>query len=189
MRRDLFGRFFSCMVYVTKDRYNTALREKTQRIFQRCFGSDEEVEFTTYFSEGVLARTHYLIRVQNNSMDINVNEIQANLIEAARSWDDKLEHALSANFGEAEGNRLKNKYHHAFPRAYTEDVMPGSAVADIQQLEALSDDNRLGMLFYRAQEEQRDSNRSSAQALSQGRAHSPVRRAAHAGKSGAAGHR
>ncbi|OXY82492.1 NAD-glutamate dehydrogenase [Oceanimonas doudoroffii] len=159
VRRDLFGRFFSCMVYVTKDRYNTALREKTQRIFQRCFGSDEEVEFTTYFSEGVLARTHYLIRVQNNSMDINVNEIQANLIEAARSWDDKLEHALSANFGEAEGNRLKNKYHHAFPRAYTEDVMPGSAVADIQQLEALSDDNRLGMLFYRAQEEQRDSNR------------------------------
>ncbi|AEY01833.1 NAD-glutamate dehydrogenase [Oceanimonas sp. GK1] len=159
VRRDLFGRFFSCMVYVTKERYNTALREKTQRIFQRYFGSEEEVEFTTYFSEGVLARTHYLIRVQNNTMDINVNEIQSNLIEAARSWDDKLEQALSASFGEAEGNRLKNKYRQAFPRGYTEDVIPGSAVADIEQLEALSDDNRLGMLFYRAQEQGQDSNR------------------------------
>ncbi|MCC4264249.1 NAD-glutamate dehydrogenase [Oceanimonas baumannii] len=159
VRRDLFGRFFSCMVYVTKDRYNTALREKTQRIFQRYFGSEEEVEFTTYFSEGVLARTHYLIRVQNNTMDINVNEIESNLIEAARSWDDKLEYALSASFGEAEGNHLKNKYHQAFPRAYTEDVMPGTAVADIEQLEALNDDNRLGLLFYRAQEQARDSNR------------------------------
>ncbi|WP_019935335.1 NAD-glutamate dehydrogenase [Oceanimonas smirnovii] len=159
VRRDLFGRFFSCMVYVTKDRYNTALREKTQRIFQRYFGSEEEVEFTTYFSEGVLARTHYLIRVQNNTMDINVNEIQSNLIEAARSWDDKLEQALSASFGEAEGNRLKSKYQQAFPRAYTEDVMPGTAVADIEQLEALSDDNRLGLLFYRAQEQAKDSNR------------------------------
>src|SRR5690606_37150394 len=116
VRRDLFGRFFSCMVYVTKERYNTALREKTQRIFQRYFGSTEEVEFTTYFSEGVLARTHYLIRVQNNSMDIDVNEIHANLIEAARSWEDKLEQSLSASFAEAEGNRLKNKYRNAFPR-------------------------------------------------------------------------
>jgi glutamate dehydrogenase len=159
VRRDLFGRFFSCMVYVTKERYNTALREKTQRIFQRYFGSTEEVEFTTYFSEGVLARTHYLIRVQNNSMDIDVNEIQANLIEAARSWEDKLEQSLSASFGEAEGNRLKNKYRNAFPRAYTEEVMPGSAVADIEKLEALSDDNTLGMLFYRAQEEEKDSKR------------------------------
>lgn len=159
VRRDLFGRFFSCMVYVTKERYNTALREKTQRILQRYFGSEEEVEFTTYFSEGVLARTHYLIRVPNNSMDIDVNEIQANLIEAARSWEDKLEQSLSVSFGEAESNRLKVKYRNAFPRAYTETVMPGSAVGDIEKLEALSDNNPLGMLFYRAQEEDKDSNR------------------------------
>ncbi|WP_116473133.1 NAD-glutamate dehydrogenase [Zobellella maritima] len=159
VRRDVFGRFFSCMVYVTKERYNTALREKTQQILQRYFGSDEQVEFTTYFSEGVLARTHYLIRVQNNSMDIDVNEIQANLNEAARSWEDKLESALSASYGEAEGNHLKHKYRNAFPRSYTEQVMPGSTVADIEKLEALNDQNQLGMLFYRAQEEERDSSR------------------------------
>ncbi|WP_417614391.1 NAD-glutamate dehydrogenase [Oceanisphaera sp.] len=159
VRRDLFGRFFSCMVYVTKERYNTALREKTQAILQRYFGSEEEVEFTTYFSEGVLARTHYLIRVANNAMDIDVSEIQANLIEAARSWEDKLAQSLTVSFGEAEGKRLSGKYGNAFPRAYTESVMPGSAVADIEKLEALSDNNPLGMLFYRAQEEQRDSNR------------------------------
>ncbi|MCW0470798.1 NAD-glutamate dehydrogenase [Vibrio chagasii] len=27
--KDPFGRFFSCMVYVTKDRYNTELRRQT----------------------------------------------------------------------------------------------------------------------------------------------------------------
>ncbi|MGB5855104.1 MAG: NAD-glutamate dehydrogenase [Oceanisphaera sp.] len=159
VRRDVFGRFFSCMVYVTKERYNTALREKTQGILQRYFGSEEEVEFTTYFSEGVLARTHYLIRVANNAVDIDVNEIQANLIEAARSWEDKLAQSLTVSFGEAEGKRLSGKYEHAFPRAYTDSVMPGSAVADIEKLEELSDNKPLGMLFYRAQEEQRDSNR------------------------------
>lgn len=36
-------------------------------------------------------------------------------------------------------------------------MMPGSAVADIERLEALSEDNKLGMLFYRPQEEAADS--------------------------------
>ncbi|MCV5949847.1 NAD-glutamate dehydrogenase, partial [Escherichia coli] len=45
----------------------------------------------------------------------------------------------------------------AFPRSYKEDMMPGSAVADIERLEALSDDNKLGMLFYRPQEVATDS--------------------------------
>ncbi|WP_319784154.1 NAD-glutamate dehydrogenase [Oceanisphaera sp. IT1-181] len=159
VRRDLFERFFSCMVYVSKERFNTTLRQKTQAILQDYFGSEEEVEFSTYFSEGVFARTHYLIRVQDNAMDIDVNKIEANLIEAARSWEDQLSQALSVSLGEAEGKRLFDKYGAAFGHSYTERVMPGSAVADIEKLEALSDEQPLGMLFYRAQEEKPDSNR------------------------------
>ncbi|ART83830.1 NAD-glutamate dehydrogenase [Oceanisphaera profunda] len=159
VRRDLFERFFSCMVYVSKERFNTTLRQKTQAILQDYFGSEEEVEFSTYFSEGVFARTHYLIRVQDNAMDIDVNKIEANLIEAARSWEDQFSQALSVSLGEAEGKRLFDKYGAAFGHSYTERVMPGSAVADIEKLEALSDEQPLGMLFYRAQEEKPDSNR------------------------------
>ncbi len=35
--------------------------------------------------------------------------------------------------------------------------MPGSAVSDIESLEALNENNKLGMLFYRPQEEKKDS--------------------------------
>lgn len=159
VRRDLFGRFFSCMVYVSKERFNTALRKKTQTLLQEYFASDEPVEYRTYFSEGVLARTHYLIRVSDNAMDVNVKQIEANLIEAARSWEDQFNEALSLSVGEAQGKRLFAKYGTAFGRSYTERIMPGSAVADIEKLEALSDEQPLGMLFYRAQEETPDSNR------------------------------
>lgn len=159
VRRDVFGRFFSCMVYVSKERFNTALRKKTQALLQEYFGSEEAVEYSTYFSEGVLARTHYLIRVPNNAMDIDVNRIQTNLIETARSWEDQFSEALSLNFGEAEGKRLFAKYGAAFGRSYTERIMPGSAIVDVEKLEALSDEQPLGMLFYRAQEESPDSNR------------------------------
>lgn len=51
VRKDPFGRFFSCMVYVTKERYNTELRRKTQQVFKQYFGCEQDVEFTTYFSE------------------------------------------------------------------------------------------------------------------------------------------
>ncbi|WP_434339558.1 NAD-glutamate dehydrogenase [Motilimonas cestriensis] len=157
IRKDAFGRYMSCLVFVTKDRFNTALRMKTQEILARYFKTDSEVEFNTYFTEGVLARTQYLVRVSNSEMPVDVKEIENNLIEAARSWDDKVQSALFTHFGEAKGNTLAGRYIQGFPRAYKADMLAGSALADIQALEALNEDNPLGMQFYRAQEESSDS--------------------------------
>ncbi|MGF1703417.1 NAD-glutamate dehydrogenase [Photobacterium makurazakiensis] len=157
VRRDPFGRFFSCMVYVTKERYNTELRSKTQEILKEYFGSAENVEFTTFFSESPLARTHYIVRVDNNNFDVDVKAIEHNLVESASSWEDRLSGSLTANFGESQGTLLAKNYARAFPRSYKEQMLSGSAVADIEQLESLSEDNKLGMLFYRPQEEAADS--------------------------------
>ncbi|OCH21827.1 NAD-glutamate dehydrogenase [Aliivibrio logei] len=157
VRRDPFGRFFSCMVYVTKERYNTELRRQTQRILKSYFGSDQEVEFTTFFSESALARTHYIVRVDNNNGDINVKDIENNLMEAASTWDDRLCDVIVANLGESKGTAIAKQYQRAFPRSYKEATLPGSAVADIERLENLSDENKLGMLFYRPQEEKKGS--------------------------------
>ncbi|MGO3798896.1 MAG: NAD-glutamate dehydrogenase, partial [Vibrio casei] len=158
VRKDPFGRFLSCMVYVTKERYNTELRFKTQQILKRYFNSDQEVEFTTYFSESPLARTHYIVRVDNNNQEINVKSIERNLMEASSSWDDRLTQAIMSSFGENKGTTLAKAYKNAFPRSYKEDTLAGgTAVADIELLESLNDDNKLGMLFYRPQEERADS--------------------------------
>ncbi|EIA0805169.1 NAD-glutamate dehydrogenase [Vibrio vulnificus] len=157
VRKDPFGRFFSAMVYVTRDRYNTELRRQTQRILKQYFGSEQEVEFTTYFSEGPLARTHYIVRVDNNNIDVDVKNIEQNLMEVSSTWDDRLKDSIIANFGESKGLPLSKEYMKAFPRSYKEAMMPGSAVDDIDRLEALSDDNKLGMLFYRPQELSADS--------------------------------
>ncbi len=157
VRKDPFGRFFSCMVYVTKERYNTELRRQTQRIFKQYFGCEQDVEFTTFFSESPLARTHYIVRVDNNNMDVDVKKIEKNVMEASTTWDDRLAEAIVANGGESKGLPLSKQYIHAFPRSYKENVMPASAVADIERLEALNEQNKLGMLFYRPQEEAKNS--------------------------------
>ena len=152
VRRDAFDRFYSCMVYVPRERYNTKLRIETQRLLAEAFQSDEEVEFTTFFSESVQARTHYIVRVKKTKADINVKEIEKNLNEAARSWDDKLSSALRENKGEAKGKALSRKYT-SFPQSYKDEVLPGSAIVDIEKLESLTDEHNLEMLFYQPQEE------------------------------------
>ncbi len=157
VRKDIFGRFVSCMVYVPRERYNTLLRRETQSILQREFGSEDYVEFTTFFSESVLARTHYIVRVEDNNADINVKAIEQNLVEAAKTWEDKLKSALVNAFGESKGIELAKKYDRAFTSSYKDTVLPTVAVVDIERLEKLSDDNELEMLFYRPQEEEADS--------------------------------
>ncbi|MCC5825723.1 NAD-glutamate dehydrogenase [Alkalimonas sp.] len=157
MRKDTFGRFVSAMVYVPRERYNTQLRKETQHIFQQFLKTDEPVEFTTFFSESVLARTHYIIRINDSHVELNVKEIERNLIEAARTWEDKLESALVGVYGEAKGRELARKYVNAFPRGYKEEMLPNDALVDIGKLESLNEEHTLEMLFYQPQEEKTNS--------------------------------
>ncbi|KXI29053.1 NAD-glutamate dehydrogenase [Paraglaciecola hydrolytica] len=156
-RKDIFGRFVSCMVYVPRERYNTQLRKDTQDLLKKSFGSDEEVEFTTYFSESVYARTHYIARVKNNNSEFNVKEIEKNIIELTKSWDDRLVATIRTKHGEAQGKALEKKYVNAFSRSYKEYNLPSAALVDMDKLEMLNAEQTLDMLFYRPQEEGPDS--------------------------------
>lgn len=156
-RRDIFGRFMSIMVYVPKERYNTILRQRTQQILQRTLHTDYDVDFTTYFSESSLARTHYTVRLRDEQQEVNVKELEQNLIEAARTWEDNFERIVQSTFGEAKATQLLKRYSSAFPRSYKEEVLPSVAISDLKQLESLDDSHKLGMVLYRAQEEKDDS--------------------------------
>ncbi|RDV25967.1 NAD-glutamate dehydrogenase [Alteromonas aestuariivivens] len=157
IRKDVFGRFFSCLVFVPRERYNTQLRKETQALLKASLGAVEEVEFTTFFSESVYARTHYIARVQDNTAEFDVKEIENNIIELTKTWNDRLASAIVATHGEAKGKSLERKYNNAFSRSYMEQNLPGAALIDIEKLELLDENHTLDMLFYRPQEEQSDS--------------------------------
>ena len=158
MRKDLFGRFVSCIVFVPRERYNTQLRKETQALLKKSLKATEDVEFTTYFSESVYARTHYLARVADNNADYDVKEIEENIIELTKTWSDRLSSAIVAAHGEANGKKLERKYLNAFSRSYMEQNLPSAAVIDIEKFELLNDQHTLDMLFYRPQEEEASSD-------------------------------
>jgi glutamate dehydrogenase len=150
MRYDEYGRFVSCLVFLPRDRYTTSVRLKMESILRDAFGGSH-VDYTTRVSESVLARLHFVIRVEPGTPlpDVDAAEIETLLVEATRSWDEDLADALRAEAGEEEAARLLRAWGRAFPEAYKEHFPARVAVADLRRIEALADgEESLGMNLY-----------------------------------------
>lgn len=150
IRKDSFGRYFSCLVYVPREIFTTDLCMEMQEVLMRALNGMEST-FTSYFSESVLARIHYIVRVDpKQTIEYHTGKIEQKLVATARSWTDELKIHLIREFGEAEALKYYTKYRKAFPASYTEYYLPTTAVEDIKKIEELSADDPLGMLFYKA---------------------------------------
>jgi glutamate dehydrogenase len=147
VRRDAFYRYFSCLVYVPREIFTTDLAISMQDILMDAFRG-MECTFTTYFSDSILARIHFLIRVNPKTpIDYDLAKIEKKMIAIGRSWTDELKDQLVGHYGEADGLRFYTKYSKAFPASYTEFYSPHEALDDIEKIEGLSKENPLGMLF------------------------------------------
>src|SRR5690606_1630821 len=65
LRRDALGTFVSALVYIPRDIFSTQVREHIQRFLSRYLGAVDD-EFTTWFSESVLARVHLVFRIRSS---------------------------------------------------------------------------------------------------------------------------
>lgn len=154
IRRDMYGRFISALVFVPRERYSTQLRVHMQAILMEAF-EGQGSEFNVQFTESVLARVHFVIRTDPSRMpDFDVRDIEARMVDAMLSWQDKLRLGLLDKLGEAEGNRLFARYTDAFPAAYRDDYTPRTAVLDIQRLETIHDNKSMAMHLYRPPEDE-----------------------------------
>jgi len=156
VRRDRLNQFITCLYFVPRDIFNTALRIQVQGLLEGAFQA-EDAEFTTTFSESVLARVQFVLRVDpNNPTYPDLAELESSVVEVSRSWSDELHDALTEICGEEQGNALQNGYRDAFTSAYREHFSPSSAVYDVQRIEALSPENKVTMSFYRVLEQSQD---------------------------------
>ena len=149
VRRDAFGRFFSLLVFVPRDRFNTENRRRIEAILRNATGA-ASVDYTTRVSESVLVRLHYMAYVDPAAMpELDAHEVEMMLVAATRSWVDDLEEALVEELGEERGKLAFRSYSDAFPAAYRADWVARSAIADIGHVEELGDGDALGINLYR----------------------------------------
>ncbi len=157
VRRDAFRRFVSCMVYVPRDKYNTQIRQRIQELLQAGLGG-VSVESTVFLSESTLARLHVIVRTPPGSAPQHeVRSIERQIVEAVRTWEDRLRDVAVSRFGEADGLRRYRKYVGVFPAAYREDVSPRAASYDIESIAGLEQaPDALRMSLYRPRSEARN---------------------------------
>ena len=137
MRRDRYGRFFSFLVYLPRERYSRELRDKVgATLLELCGGLsvDRNIEFL----RGDLTRVHYIVRTPAGAtIALSAEEIEQRLIIVTRSWRDQLREVLALGDG-AQAPALAARFADAFPLSYTESVTPAEAAADVRDLSLLS---------------------------------------------------
>ncbi|HUR04701.1 MAG TPA: NAD-glutamate dehydrogenase [Nonomuraea sp.] len=153
LRRDDYGRYISCLIYLPRDRYTTQVRVRMQELLLKALGG-KTLDYSAMIGESALARLHVVIRGERGKQlpppGVDVEELEARLAAITRSWEDDLAAALAELTSEEEAPKLARRYQGAFPEGYKADFPPEMAVVDLRRLEQLagSDENEIGLNLY-----------------------------------------
>ena len=133
MRRDRYARFFSCLVYMPRERYTLELREQIESELARCLDGRAQ-ESDAQFLRGALVRIHYQIAIEGDGEgDFDTRELEAHLMAATRAWPDRFAAAAQ------HAGSLMPAYARAFDAGYRERFSAEAAVDDARVLAGIDD--------------------------------------------------
>ncbi|MCH7937340.1 MAG: NAD-glutamate dehydrogenase, partial [Proteobacteria bacterium] len=153
IRGDHFERFMSCLIYVPRDRYSMALRRTLQEILCDAFNGEVAAHHVE-FGDSPLARLHVIVRtIPGKIPSYDAAEIEARLIQASRSWSDRLSDALIKAHGEEKSLDLLHRYADAFDAGYRESHDGARTLQDIDIIEDVLATGAIGLHIYRPAED------------------------------------
>ncbi|MEU1751657.1 NAD-glutamate dehydrogenase [Micromonospora matsumotoense] len=152
LRRDAYGRFISCLIYLPRDRFTTQNRLRMQDILLRELNGIG-VDYTTRVTESMLARVHFIVRTDPNRPpgEIDADLLAEELADATRLWDDDYRLVLERKLGDEQSKHLFVRYADAFPEGYKDGHTPYEAMKDLAKLELLEEPGQLEMHLFRKQ--------------------------------------
>src|SRR5690606_2208257 len=149
LRRDRYGRFYSALVYLPRDRYNTDLRPRVEALLKRELRAGH-VDTNMQVGESPLAQLHMIVRPRaGEAFELDQAALEAELAEIVRNWHDDLRDALVAAHGEREGLALAARYGRALPTSYLQEAGTAIAIDDVRQLASLQDADDLALSLHR----------------------------------------
>ncbi|MEY2933674.1 MAG: hypothetical protein RL033_4423 [Pseudomonadota bacterium] len=150
-RRDPFGRFMSCLVYLPRDRMETALRHRIEDILMQ----ELDGSLSAYYpqiGDDPLARLHYIVKTPRGTPEqLDFVALERRIETTTRSWQDRIGITLPDELGSERGQALFTRYADAFPANYREDFDEVVAVSDIESIEAALESGKLTLQLYRAE--------------------------------------
>jgi glutamate dehydrogenase len=148
-RTDRFGRFVSVLVYVPRDRFDSAVRRAIGDFLGQAY-SGAVSSFRPFFPEGPLVRVHYIVTLSVASRSApDRGALERGVERIVRTWSDALADELARAHDPARARGLFERYENAFSQGYREAYSPEIAVEDIRVIEGLSERRPLSALFHR----------------------------------------
>ena len=137
LRRDPFRRFFSCIVYIPREKYTTAVRHRVEQILLEEFHGIS-VDTSVQIVESPLARMHTIVRIGvGDRPKTNVDKIEKRIADTVVTWRDKLRDQLIDKFGPNEGFTLFREYGESFSPAYEGETPPRTAALDVKRIDGI----------------------------------------------------
>ncbi|MGI8648534.1 MAG: NAD-glutamate dehydrogenase [Acidimicrobiales bacterium] len=155
IRKDAYGRFISCSVYLPRDRYTTRTRLRMQELLTKALNG-VGVDYSARVSEGQLARVRFVVRTDPASPvgEIDTPALQAQLSDITRLWEEEFSAALTTEFGGRQARHLQERYEAAFGDGYTSERSAQMAVSDVARLETLEEDDQIAVHIERSSSSQ-----------------------------------
>ena len=135
LRKDIYGRYMSCLVYLPRDRYTTKVRLRAQEILRSALDGTQ-VDYSALIGESPVARLHIVVRARRGRMlpDVDAAQLERKVAAAARSWDDDFAEETVRQLGERRARTLLAMCGDAIPETYKTDVPASAAVGDLKMI-------------------------------------------------------
>ena len=151
VRADRFQRFFSCLVYVPRERYSTELRYQMEEILTNTLNGTAS-QFYTQLGDSHLARIHFVISTKKGkTRTFDLAKLEEHLAKVAQSWSDRVSEILIKKYGKNRGTELIERYGAAFGAGYRDRYSLSEVLADITEIERIRLDCHIGLNFYRTE--------------------------------------
>ena len=138
-RRAPDGRSASFILALPRDRYRTLLIDRVRKLFMRRFRA-RDVEAQHMLGEGPRVRVHFLVHAPAGLPEIDNAELERDVVQLARTWDDALRDALVERFGPPRARLLWSIWAGHLPEHYKGYTAPATGAMDIALLEQLAED-------------------------------------------------
>ncbi|HLD76574.1 MAG TPA: NAD-glutamate dehydrogenase domain-containing protein, partial [Rickettsiales bacterium] len=147
-RKDKFGRFISCLVFMPKEHSNSEMREKIRNYLAKSYKgkiADSFVQIT----ESSLVRLHVIIQVENINTNLNEEKIENEIIQLVKPWNEGLKEEIATKFGEEKVPEIFTKYKNSFSVSYTNRFDARRAAIDISRIESCIEKNSVLFNLYK----------------------------------------
>jgi len=138
-RRSPDGRSASFVLALPRDRYRPAMVERVRKLFQRRFKA-RDVEAQHMLGESPRVRVHFSVHSSDGLPEIPIAELEREVVQYARTWDDALRDTLAERFGASRARLLYSIWAPHLPEHYKGYTAPATGANDIALLEQLAED-------------------------------------------------